>query len=43
MNFRQQGIHSALESRLNVLIRDEGEGVIMAVEKPASDEIYEDI
>ncbi len=29
MNFRQQGIQPALDSRLNVLIRDEGEAVII--------------
>ena len=29
MNFRQQGIQPALDSMLNVLIRDEGEGVIV--------------
>ena len=29
MNFRQQGIQPALDSRLNVLIRDEGKGVIV--------------
>ena len=31
MNFRQHGIQPALDSRLNVLIRDEGEGIVMVV------------
>jgi len=38
-----QWIHLALDSRLNVLIIDEGEGIVMAIEKPASDEICEEI
>ncbi len=36
-----QQIYPTLDSRFNVLIIDEGEGIVMAVEKPASDEIYE--
>ncbi|HJJ37972.1 MAG TPA: hypothetical protein O0X47_05465, partial [Methanocorpusculum sp.] len=38
-----QWIHLALDSMLNVLITHERKGIFMAIEKPGSDEICEEI